>query len=85
MPEISRFFGIVITMNYREHGPPHSHAWYGGSDITVDLADGRVRGRMAERATKLVLEWWRLHRDELSENWDRARAGEPLRPVEPLE
>ena len=75
MPEISRFFGFVITMNYREHGPPHFHA-----NTTVGKID-----RLAERATHLVLEWWRLHRDELSENWDRARAGEPLRSVEPLE
>ena len=85
MPVISRLFGIIITINYREHGPPHFHAWYAGVDITLDITDGRVRGHMADRATSLVLEWWRLHRDELMRNWERARAGQPLNRIEPLE
>jgi hypothetical protein len=41
MPEISRFFGIIITMYHREHGSPHFHAWYSGNEITVDTASGR--------------------------------------------
>jgi len=72
-------------MNYREHGPPHFHAWCGGSDITVDISDGEIRGRMPERATRLILEWWQLHRDQLFENWERARAAQPLVAIEPLE
>lgn len=72
-------------MNYREHGPPHFHAWYAGEDITVDIDDGRIRGRMTERATKLVLEWWQLHRAELLQNWEYAGAQRPLIRIEPLE
>jgi hypothetical protein len=46
VPEISRFFGIIITINYREHDPPHFYAWYAGSEISVRIADGNVSGHM---------------------------------------
>jgi hypothetical protein len=84
VPEISRFFGISIRMNYREHGPPHFHAWYGSDEITVEIADGRTRGQMPDRAARLVLEWWKLHREELFDNWERARQQQPLHSIEPL-
>ena len=38
MPEISRFFGIVISMNYDDHNPPHFHVRYGGARATVEIA-----------------------------------------------
>ncbi len=85
MPEISRFLGIVIAMFYREHGPPHFHAVYGEFEITVEIRTGVVNGRFPKRALAHVLEWTDIHREELLRNWDLARAGEPLRSVEPLE
>ena len=72
-------------MNYREHGPPHFHAWYGGDEITVEISSGAVNGEMPKRALSLILEWWQLHRHELSENWKRAEAREPLKNIDPLE
>ena len=85
MPEISRFFGIVITMYHREHGRPHFHARYGEHRITVRIEDGFVEGDFPRRALSLVLEWWNIHRDELAENWKTATEKQPLRPIEPLE
>jgi len=85
VPVISKFFGIIVTMNYREHGPPHFHAWYSGHDITVNIADGSVTGEMPRRALALILEWWSLHRAERKANWDRAEARQPLMSIEPLE
>ena len=85
MPEISRFFGIVITMYYREHGSPHFHARYGSHRITVRIEDGFVEGEFPRRALSLVLEWWNIHREELAENWRLALERLPLEPVEPLE
>ncbi|WP_300340232.1 DUF4160 domain-containing protein [Accumulibacter sp.] len=41
MPEISRFFGIVIYMNWREHPPMHFHAVYGEHEALMTL-DGKV-------------------------------------------
>ncbi len=85
MPEISRFLGILIAMYYRDHSPPHFHAKYGEYEITVDIGSGNVNGKFPRRALKLVLEWYKLHQAELESNWQRARAREPLLPVEPLE
>jgi len=85
MPELSRFLGIVITMYYNDHAPPHFHAKYAGHDVTVHIADGKVEGFFPKRAMNLVLEWYNLHKDELAENWARSRARKSLRPIEPLE
>jgi hypothetical protein len=85
MPVISRFLGIAIAMLYRDHNPPHFHAVYGEHEMTVAIEDGTVTGRLPRRAQALVLEWLSLHRDELRANWERARAGEPLLPIPPLE
>jgi hypothetical protein len=62
VPIISKFFGIIVTMNYREHGPPHFHAWHSGYDVTVNIADGTVTGEMPKRPLGLIMEWWNLHR-----------------------
>ena len=47
MPELSRFLGIVITMFYRDHAPPHFHAFYGDFEIEVSIADGVVTGKLS--------------------------------------
>jgi hypothetical protein len=85
VPEISRFLGIVIRMFYRDHAPPHFHARYGDSEVVVEIGTGIVDGRFPPRALRQVLEWAELHRSELLEDWDLAAAGEPLRPIAPLE
>ncbi len=85
MPELSRFLGIVITMFYRDHGPPHFHATYGEFDIEVSIGDGVVSGMFPKRALRHVLEWYDLHRDELRENWNLAAARKPLKRIAPLE
>ena len=70
MPEISRFLGIVIAMYYNDHAPPHFHAYYGDSEIRVDINTGEVMsGTFPTRARKLVLEWLDMHLDELLEDW----------------
>ena len=43
MPEVSRFFGIIISMNYSEHPPPHFHVTYGNQQATVDIVDFGLR------------------------------------------
>ena len=85
MPEISRFFGIVVGMFFSEHGRPHFHAIYGEHKISVEIESGRVRGDFPIRSGRLVLEWTRLHGQELLDNWERARQHEPLKPIAPLE
>jgi hypothetical protein len=85
MPVISRFLGIAIAILYRDHDPPHFHATYAEFEITVTIRDGQVTGQFPRRAQVLVLEWLTLHRSALLADWDRARRGEPLAPIPPLE
>ncbi len=85
MPEISRFFGIIIYMNWREHPPMHFHAVYGEHEALITL-DGKVyAGDLPHRALSLVREWLALHRDELAEDWMLALAKKPLKSIDPLE
>ena len=86
MPEISRFLGIVIAMFYKDHNPPHFHATYGEHEIAVRISDGEVLwGTFPRRALGHVLEWREAHQAELDEDWERARAHQPLKPIDPLE
>ena len=85
MPELSRFFGIVIAMYYRDHSPPHFHAVYGEFRISVAIDSGEVSGTLPKRALALVQKWRILHREELLEAWALAQAGLPLPRIEPFE
>ena len=72
-------------MYYRDHPPPHFHAEYGEHEVTVEIDSGVVEGRFPRRALSAVLDWYNLHRDELTHNWDLARQEQPLNRIEPLE
>ncbi|MEX2431627.1 MAG: DUF4160 domain-containing protein [Dehalococcoidia bacterium] len=86
VPRIAEFYGVVIYMYHREHGPPHFHAIYGEYAAEVGIDDiGILAGRLPPRAQTMVFEWAALHQRELRENWERARWHEILFKVEPLE
>ncbi len=86
MPEISRFLGILVAMYYNDHGPPHFHARYGEFEAAIAIQTGEVlAGRLPPRALGLVQEWREKHKDELEENWRRARQRQPLEKIPPLE
>jgi hypothetical protein len=84
MPVLSRFYGIVVFMNYRDHDPPHVHARYGDHEVIIEIESGLVVGQFPRRALRLLTEWTELHEAELAANWKRARAHRPLQPIEPL-
>ena len=85
MPEISRFFGIIIAIYYKEHPPPHFHAKYGNETGVFSIVDLRlIQGHLPKRVISLVLEWAFEHRDELMEDWELAMAKKPLRKIPPL-
>ena len=85
MPEISRFFGIVIYMNWREHPPIHFHAVYGEHEALITLDGQLYAGSLPSRALSMVREWLAMHRAELAENWALAQARRPLNLIDPLE
>lgn len=85
MPEISRFYGIVIRMYFDDHNPPHFHAAYGGKEALVNINTLAVfAGELSPRATGLVAEWASLHEDELMAAWEKAKRLEPMGKIAPL-
>ena len=86
MPVISTFFGIVIRMFYREHGIPHFHAEHQGQQATFTFDGELLAGSISSRtALRLIKEWSLANRDELDANWAKARSGEQLERIAPLE
>jgi hypothetical protein len=86
MPEISRFFGIIIRMFYDEHNPPHFHAEYQGNKAVFDLQGNVTRGSLSSKtATRLVREWIDLHKTELEDDWNLARGGKEINRIAPLD
>ncbi len=85
MPAISRFFGIVIAMFFDDHDPPHFHARHAAGEARIRIDTLEVMdSTLGRRQHRLVMAWAELHQQELTENWNRARAGETLNPIEPL-
>ena len=86
MPEISRFFGMVITMYFNDHDPPHFHVRHGAKKGRFGINEIRmIEGDLGSRARNLILDWARLHQEELRQEWENARNQRPLFPIEPLE
>ncbi|MCK5851379.1 MAG: DUF4160 domain-containing protein [Kiritimatiellae bacterium] len=86
MPELSRFFGIIIRMFFDEHNPPHIHAEHQGNKAVFDLSGNITRGDLKSRtAIKLVREWIDLHTSELQEDWTLAQAGQEIKKIAPLD
>jgi len=85
MPEISRFYGIVVKMFYNDHPPPHFHAEYGGDQMLVAIETlAVIAGKLAPRATGMVMEWAAQHQDDLRRAWNQARNMDPLDRIDPL-
>ena len=82
MPEISRF----VQMYYSDHEPPHFHVRYSGQKALIATeTQALLRGNLSPRALGLAMEWAALHRAELMEDWNLARAAAQLNPSAPLE
>ena len=77
MPTIAWFYGIAIRMYVRDHPPPHFHAIYGEHEANVSIETGEViEGALPRVAARLVRDWAVANRQQLRNNWQRARAGE---------
>ena len=85
MPEISRFFGIIIRMYFDDHNPPHIHAEYSGKKAVIDFNGNVMKGGLGSRtATKLVREWIDLYVSELEKDWELAVESKPINKIPPL-
>ena len=83
MPEIARFYGIVIQIHFnREHNPPHFHAIYSGKEGVFDIASlDMLYGDLPTKAQALVREWAGMYQDELMAMWNT----KTLQRLQPLE
>jgi uncharacterized protein DUF4160 len=88
MPEIARFFGIIVRM-YVEAGEPHHlphfHA-YSQQEVAIYGLDPIecIAGSLPQRQQRLVEAWAELHQEELKANWRRLQEGRAPRKIEPL-
>ena len=89
MPELSRFFGVIIRMYVEAGGPhhlPHFHAYYQDDVAVVGLDPVElIAGSLPRRQRRLVEAWAELHQEELLADWLRLQAGQPPLPIAPLE
>ena len=84
MPELCRFHGLIITMYYGDHPPPHFHVSYGHHKAQVLFDGTMLAGALPRRQRRLLRRWVLLHRPELEASWKRALLRQPLGTIEPL-
>lgn len=86
MPELCRFFGIIVRMYHDDHEPRHIHAEYQSHKALVDFDGNVLRGALGSRtALRLLRQWIDLHATELQANWRLARTGHEVRKIAPLD
>jgi hypothetical protein len=85
MPEISRFYGIIIAMFFDDHNPPHFHARYAGKKVAIEIESLRIlEGSLPPRALGLVIEWASQHKVALIHNWELTKKNLQPQKIEPL-
>jgi Domain of unknown function (DUF4160) len=85
MPQISSFYGIIISFYFFDHYPPHFHAEYGEHEVLINIVDMSIyKGWLPPRAYALVMEWAIQHKDELLKEFEVARIGNTPAKIAPL-
>ena len=85
MAQISRFLGIIISMYFDDHNPPHFHARYAEFEAEINIRNPSImEGDLPPRVLGLVIEWATLHKEELLENWTLRENKQPFKKIEPL-
>lgn len=86
MPEISRFFGIIIKMYFDDHLPPHFHAEYNEDEALININTlSVIAGKLRPRVLGLVMEWAALYQEEIYVEWEKAKNLQQLGKISPLE
>lgn len=84
MPEICRLFGIMLSLYWRDHNPPHIYFSYGDYTCSISVLDRIVDGQAPTKVIVKVNEWIDLHEAEILTLWEKAQKGEKLNRIEPL-
>lgn len=78
MPHIGFLSGLLISMYWRDHNPPHIHVYKGDYELVMDIMTLQARGTLPSKDIRRVEKWVKDHREELLDNWDRASRHESL-------
>lgn len=84
MPEICRFYGIILFLYWKDHNPPHIHFSYAGYTCNISVIDRIVDGQAPAKVVAMVNRWLDLHESEVLVLWEKAQRGEPIGQIEPL-
>jgi len=85
MPELCRFFGIVIRVYFDDHPPPHFHAEYGEHEALIEIRTlAVIAGNLPSRALGMVIEWASTRQVELNQAWGKAESLESPGKISPL-
>ena len=88
MPELSRFYNIVIKMIYddtSQHHKPHFHVYYSEHEASIGIDGELIAGSLPVKQLKLVQAWAAIHEEELYAAWNKAIKGEPFDKIDPLQ
>ena len=88
MPELSRFYGIVIKMLFSDdvqHSKPHFHVYYNDFSASVGIDGELIAGSLPVRQLKLVTAWALIHEEKLYDAWNKAVKNEQFEKIEPLQ
>jgi len=85
MPELSRFLGMIISIYFDDHNPPHFHVGYNDEEALISINDlSVIKGNLPPRVMGLAMEWARLHQAELLENWNMVKDSGKYYKIDPL-
>lgn len=86
MPELSRFLGMIVTINFGDHPPPHIHVRYNSYKAVFEIDSGAIiAGNLPPKAIGLIVEWMAIHRNELRDAWHAVEANQLPNKIKPLE
>ena len=86
MPELSRFYNIIIKMLYSDnsqHHKPHFHVFYAGYEASVGIDGELIVGSLPVKQLKLVQAWAAIHEEELYKAWNNAVRNIPFDKIAP--
>ncbi|MDR2667134.1 MAG: DUF4160 domain-containing protein [Holosporales bacterium] len=87
MPELARFYGIIIKMIYSDnsqHHKPHFHVYYSNFEASIGIDGELLAGRLPVKQLRLAQAWAAIHEEELYQAWIAAVKNEPFNKIEPL-
>ena len=86
MPEISRFYGIRITIYFDDHLPEHFHAEYGEYEAVFSIKTGEIiNGKLPRIAKKLVTKWYKIQKKNIFKVWKQIQNDEIFEKIPPLD